>query len=118
APGVGRRVIHFRAGEIAAAAESPGDEDFAIAQQRRRVTITPRHHRRCRAPGVGRGVIEFRADASAALESPGDEAFAIAQQRRRVKIAWRRQRPGTAPRAAGPDRRERDQTEAAQYNER
>ena len=85
APGPVRRVVEFRAGEIAAAIVSSCDQHFAVGQQRRRVLIA------CgvEAPGgtsrSRRRVVEFRAcENSRRRLSACDEHLAVVQQRRRV----------------------------------
>ena len=101
-PGVGRRVVQLRAGQIAAVAVAAGDEDLAVVQQRRRVIEACGVQAAGGGPGVGRRVVQLRAGQSAAVAlAAGDEDLAVVQQRRRVIVACGVQAAGGGPGAGG-----------------
>ena len=93
APGPGRRIVEFRAREIAAAGvNSSCDEHLAVGQQRRRVKVACGGEAAGGRPSPARRIVEFRARESAAVvRSSCDEHLAVGQQRRRVisRVRWR-----------------------------
>ena len=60
-PGPTRRIVEFRAREIAVLSPSACDEHLAVGQQRRRVTIACDGEAAGRRPGPAGRIVEFRA---------------------------------------------------------
>src|SRR5437773_1677425 len=105
-PGAARRVIEFRAREIATAVgvNSACDEHLAVGQQRRRVKKGWDAETAGGRPASARRIVEFRTRefAAGAVKSTYDEHLADGQQRRRVNIACGGEAAGGRP---GPARR-------------
>src|SRR4029453_7259814 len=75
-------------GRVEIAALSPGNKDFAVLEQRRRVTGACGVEAACESPGPARRVVQFgaRGDNDIAVNSPCNKDHAVLWQRRRVHI--------------------------------
>src|SRR5262249_4752212 len=90
----------LRTGQYGAVAETAGDEDLAVVQQRRRAKSPGGVHTAGDGPDAGRWVVQFRAGkegAERATTAAGDEYLAIVQQRRRGTLAGGFQAAGVGP---------------------